>query len=262
MYSSTTSRHIPKWIIAALTLVLLLSVWEICVDAGGISPKVLAAPSAVFRALVTYRSTLFTAASYTLVEGLCGFVLSVIAGLALGLCMHTWRTAQAALSPLISLLQMLPLITVAPLFVIWFGFEPLGKVIMVAVFSTFPIAVQTARGLNAVPRFYEEVALTSGAGRAWTLFHVKLRVAAGPLLGGMRIAATYVFATAATAEYLGAKSGLGISLLGAFNSFNTPLIFAATVLIIAMTGLLLLILSGIERLFSTSESTTASGEIS
>ena len=79
------------------------------------------------------------------------------------------------------------MITVAPLFMIWFGFEPLGKIVIVAVFGVFPIAVQTARGLTAVPQFYEDVALTCGATRAWALWHVKLRVAARQIFGGIRI---------------------------------------------------------------------------
>ena len=93
------------------------------------------------------------------------------------------------------------------------------------------------------------MALTCGAGRAWTLFHVKLRVAARQIIGGMRIAAVYVFGTAVTAEYLGARNGLGIVLQGAFNSFRTPLILAATVLIVALTGILCGLVALVERIW-------------
>lgn len=90
--------------------------------------------------------------------------------------------------------------------------------------------------------------MTCGASRAWTLFHVDLRVAARQIFGGVRVSAAYVFATAATAEYLGARSGLGIWLQAAYNSFQTPRIFAATFVIIIMTGLLLLAVHAVERL--------------
>ena len=153
--------------------------------------------------------------------------------------------------------QTIPLITIAPLFMIWFGFEPLGKIVIVAVFGVFPVAVQTCRGMLAVPQFYEDVALTCGATRAWALWHVKLRVAARQVFGGLRISAAYVFGTAVTAEYLGAMNGLGIWLQAAFNSFRTPLIFSATIMVVALTALLLTIISLAERLLLGPDDTIA-----
>ena len=76
---------------------------------------------------------------------------------------------------------------------------------IVTVFGLFPITVQTIRGLEAVPQFYSDVALTCGATKAWTLWHVKLRVAARQIYGGIRVSAAYIFATAATAERAEAK---------------------------------------------------------
>ena len=142
----------------------------------------------------------------------------------------------------------MPLISIAPLFLIWFGFEISGKIVIVAVFGLFPIAVQTVRGLEAVPQFYSDVALTCGATRAWTLWHVKLRVAARQIYGGIRVSAAYIFATATTAEYLGARKGLGIWLQAAYNSFRTPLIFSATLVIIVITGILMCLVNLSERM--------------
>ena len=121
----------------------------------------------------------------------------------------------------------------------------------------FPVAVQTCRGMLAVPQFYEDVALTCGATRAWALWHVKLRVAARQVFGGLRISAAYVFGTAVTAEYLGAMNGLGIWLQAAFNSFRTPLIFSATIMVVALTALLLTIISLAERLLLGPDDTIA-----
>lgn len=243
-HSTDTSR---RWGIGFLTIALLLSAWEIAVDLGNVSPRVLAAPSAIARTIVESADTLIPASTVTLAEGFIGFGISIIVGLFVGVALYLSKLFSAAFYPLLAMAQTLPLITVAPLFVMWFGFEPLGKIVMVAMFATFPIAVQTYRGLSAVPAFYSDVALTCGATRAWTLFHVKLRVAAHHIIGGMKISAAYVFATAATAEYLGARTGLGIVLLSGFTSFRTPLIFASTFIIMAMTGVLLGILALIER---------------
>ena len=239
----------------ALHRCVLLAVWEVWAHVAANSPTVAsnpsrkpASPSEILAATVRTWPTLWPAAKATAYEGFVGFAIAAVLGVAFGMLFHCSRTLDAALSPLLAAAQTLPLIAIAPLFLIWFGFEPEGKIAIVALFGLFPIAVQTLRGLDAVPEFYSDVALTCGATRTWTLWHVKLRVAARQIFGGLRISAAYVFATAATAEYLGARGGLGIWLQSAYNSFNTRLVFAATLVIIVMTGLLLLALSLIERL--------------
>lgn len=226
------------------TFAVLIAMWQICVCAGKISPRVLSSPWQICVCLVEYWSSVLSSATLiTGLEGFLGFLASIPLGLALGIGLYSSKTVQASLYPLIVVAQMLPLITIAPLFIIWFGFSPAGKGVMVAVFSVFPIAVQTFRGLKKVPEEYVDVAKSCGAGRFWILLHVKLRLAAPQIFGGMKIGTAYVFATAATAEYLGARNGLGIVLQSAFESFQTPLIFSATIVIIAMTALLWLLVS-------------------
>lgn len=233
------------------TFVILLALWQICVCAGKVSPRVLSSPWQILLCLVEYwPSVLSSATLITGLEGLLGFLASIPLGLALGVGLYSSKTVQASLYPLIVVAQMLPLITIAPLFIIWFGFSPVGKGVMVAVFSIFPIAVQAFRGLERVPEEYVDVAKSCGAGTFWILFHVKLRLAAPQIFGGLKIATAYVFATAATAEYLGARNGLGIVLQSAFESFQTPLIFSATIVIIAMTALLWAFVAISERIIS------------
>ena len=242
------------------TVAVLLGVWEAAVRFGHISERVLASPSQIVSSMMRTWPQLAQASAITAYEALVGFVIAVAAGVLIGIGLHLWRTFDRACMPLLVGAQTIPLITIAPLFMIWFGFEVFGKIVIVAVFGVFPVAVQTARGLNAVPRFYEDVALTCGATRAWTLFHVKMVVAARQIFGGIRITAAYVFGTAVTAEYLGAMNGLGIWLQAAFNSFRTPLIFSATVVVVAMTALLIGAISLAERLLLGPDDTIAFNE--
>ena len=219
-------RRIPT-LIAVITL---LVVWEAWVRLGHVPSTMIAAPSEIAQATVETWPTLWPATEVTLLEGTVGFLFAVTCGILIGILLYCSRIADAALFPLLSAAQTMPLISIAPLFLIWFGFEVSGKIVIVAVFGLFPIAVQTIRGLEAVPQFYSDVALTCGATRAWTLWHVKLR------------------ATATTAEYLGARKGLGIWLQAAYNSFRTPLIFSATLVIIVITGMLMCLVNLSERL--------------
>ena len=241
----------------AFTVGGLLIVWEIAVDAGHISQRVLASPSQIAASIVKTWPDLWEATAITTSEAITGFLIAAVAGVLIGIGLYVSKTLYRGIYPLLAAAQTIPLITIAPLFMIWFGFEPLGKIVIVAVFGVFPVAVQTCRGMLAVPQFYEDVALTCGATRAWALWHVKLRVAARQVFGGLRISAAYVFGTAVTAEYLGAMNGLGIWLQAAFNSFRTPLIFSATIMVVALTALLLTIISLAERLLLGPDDTIA-----
>ena len=241
----------------AVTVGGLLIVWEIAVDAGHISQRVLASPSQIAASIVKTWPDLWEATAITTYEAITGFLIAAVAGVRIGIGLYVSKTLYHGIDPLLAAAQTIPLITIAPLFMIWFGFEPLGKIVIVAVFGVFPVAVQTCRGMLAVPQFYEDVALTCGATRAWALWHVKLRVAARQVFGGLRISAAYVFGTAVTAEYLGAMNGLGIWLQAAFNSFRTPLIFSATIMVVALTALLLTIISLAERLLLGPDDTIA-----
>lgn len=234
-----------------------LIVWEIAVDAGHISQRVLASPSQIAASIIKTWPDLWEATAITTYEAITGFLIAAVAGVLIGIGLYVSKTLYRGIYPLLAAAQTIPLITIAPLFMIWFGFEPLGKIVIVAVFGVFPVAVQTCRGMLAVPQFYEDVALTCGATRAWALWHVKLRVAARQVFGGLRISAAYVFGTAVTAEYLGAMNGLGIWLQAAFNSFRTPLIFSATIMVVALTALLLTIISLAERLLLGPDDTIA-----
>ena len=241
----------------AFTVGGLLIVWEIAVDAGHISQRVLASPSQIAASIVKTWPDLWEATAITTYEAITGFLIAAVAGVLIGIGLYVSKTLYRGIYPLLAAAQTIPLITIAPLFMIWFGFEPLGKIVIVAVFGVFPVAVQTCRGMLAVPQFYEDVALTCGATRAWALWHVKLRVAARRGFGGLRISAAYVFGTAVTAEYLRAMNGLGIWLQAAFNSFRTPLIFSATIMVVALTALLLTIISLAERLLLGPDDTIA-----
>lgn len=243
-FARTLKRRIPTLI----AVVLLLAIWEAWVRIGHVPSTMISAPSQIVEATIDTWPTLGPATAVTAFEGVIGFLFAIAAGVLIGIALYCWRTFNAAFYPLLAAAQTLPLISIAPLFLIWFGFEVSGKIVIVAIFGLFPIAVQTFRGLQAVPPFYSDVALTCGATRAWTLWHVKLRVAARQIFSGIRVSAAYVFATASTAEYLGARKGLGIWLQAAYNSFRTPLIFSATIVIIAMTCVVMLAVNAAERL--------------
>lgn len=248
MTQSRSKRTLLTYLPTLISVVIILLIWQFACQYFGISQNLIPTPIAIAQSTVDALPTLLPAALVTTQETLIGFALAIICGILLGVFFHISKLIKSALFPLLCAAQTMPLISIAPIFLIWFGFEISGKVVIVMIFSMFPIAVQTVRGLDAVPSFYTDVALTCGASTTWTLWHVKLRVAARQIFGGIKISAAYVLGTAATAEYLGARNGLGIWLQFAYNSFRTPLIFSATIVIIALTSALMLLINAIEKL--------------
>ena len=102
-------------------------VWELCVRVGGVSERTLAAPSQIVASMIRTWPDLMAAAAVTTVEAVAGFLIAVAAGVIIGIGLHLSKTLDRAVSPLLVAAQTIPLITIAPLFVIWFGFEPFAR---------------------------------------------------------------------------------------------------------------------------------------
>ena len=137
--------------------------------------------------------------------------------------------------PLLVISQTIPVVAIAPLLIIWFGFGMTSKILLVALFGVFPIIVAFTKGLAAPSRDQIDVARSLGASPAWIFSHLRMPAALGDFITGLRIAVTYGPATAATAEFVGAENGLGIYLLTAQGSFRTELVFFGAGILTLMT---------------------------
>ena len=241
------STHFSRIIPTLLTVLPLGIVWQLSANTSPTVARAFASPSAILEAVQLNWSTLTMHASVTITEAAWGFALAVVLGIVVGVALYLWQLANAAVMPILTTIQTLPLISITPFVLWWFGFDELGKIVIVAVFGAFPIAIQTSRGLHAVPQYFADVALTCGATRSWTLWHVLLRAAARQIFSGIRIAGTYTLGTAATAEYMGSRHGIGIFLQSAYNSFQAPLVWACTLSIAVLTGVLMLVIVAAER---------------
>ncbi|MDK6249939.1 ABC transporter permease [Alloscardovia omnicolens] len=231
-----------------IVLAIVCTAWQISADKNPTVARAFASPSAIIEAVRLNWPTLTMHLSVTIFEAAWGFALAVVIGILLGVALYLWSLANAAFMPILTTIQTLPLISITPFVLWWFGFDEIGKIVLVAVFGAFPIAIQTSRGLRAVPQYFADVALTCGATRSWTLWHVLIRVATRQIFSGIRIAGTYTLGTAATAEYMGSRRGIGIFLQSAYNSFQAPLVWACTLSIALLTGILMLVIVATERI--------------
>ena len=143
-FAHVCKRRIPT----VIAVVLLLAVWEAWVRIGNVPSTMIAAPSEIAQATVETWSTLWPATQVTLLEGTVGFLFAVLFGILIGILLYCSCIANAALFPLLSAAQTMPLISIAPLFLIWFGFEISGKIVIVyGWMSPFvePIPMQTSK---------------------------------------------------------------------------------------------------------------------
>lgn len=225
-------------LLAALTL---LGVWEAYARASGVPPQILPPPTRIAAASLGALDVLVWHATQTVAETLAGFVLAILVATLFAGLMDVVPSARRALLPLLVASQTVPIVALAPLLVLWFGFGALPKVLVVLLVCFFPMVVAAAQGLSATDPELVKLYRTFGASRMQLFRLVRVPTALPALFAGMRIAATYSVIGAIFGEYVGAERGLGIFLQTAKNAYRTDLVFGA----IGLTALLSLSLYGL-----------------
>lgn len=231
-------RILPPLIVAAC----LLAGWETYCRVAEVSPMILPAPSGVVRALVLNRAEIGGHALSTLSVAALGFALSVCFAFAASALLHVAPLAERGLMPLFAASQTVPLVALAPLMILWFGFGLLPKLLLVILVTFFPMLLSLLSGYRQTPAAFADLLASMGAGR-WAVFRrAALPSARSSFFAGLRISATYAVVAAIFAEYAGARRGLGIYILAAKNNFRADLVLAA---VVVSAGLTLALLGGV-----------------
>ena len=143
-------------------MAVVIAIWEATIRLFHVPTFVLPAPTAVIRSLIESRTQLARAAEATALEILLGFVLAAVIGIAIALVIVRFERFGSALYPLIVLFQNVPKVALAPIFILWFGFDLAPKVVLIVVIAFFPVAIDMLAGLQSVdPSF---VALMQSVG--------------------------------------------------------------------------------------------------
>ena len=241
--SATASVLPPVAVVVALVIA-----WEAYVGLSGINPVTLPAPSRIIESGLANRDVIFDNTIVTLKETVAGLAVSVSLGVVLALLIDLFAPARRALYPLLVGSQTLPIVVIAPLLVLWFGFDLTPKILVVTLYTFFPITVAFAAGLAATDREALLLMHTLGAGRLRTLQVLRIPQALPYLFTGLRIAVTYAVVGAVFAEWVGAREGLGLYVLLMKNAFRTDLVFAAVFVIAALSLLLFALVGVMEKL--------------
>jgi len=233
---------------AFVLVITLLALWELYVGAGYISSQVLPAPTAIVRALIDNREIIYDNTVQTLLETVLGMVAATLLGLLLAVMLDISQWLRRAIYPLLVTSQTIPIIALAPLLLIWLGYDIRPKLIVVTLYCFFPIAVACADGLAGAEPELIKLLRSMRASRWQILRLVRLPGAMPAFFSGLRIAATYSVTGAIVGEFVGAEKGLGIYMQREANSFATVQVFAAILVTAALSLLLFGLVSLIERI--------------
>jgi ABC-type nitrate/sulfonate/bicarbonate transport system permease component len=223
---------------AAVLIVAILVGWELYARFSGIKVTTLPAPSRVVDQIIRNYAVLADNALPTIQATLAGFSLSVSAAFVFSVLVDFFRPVRRALFPVLIISQTLPLVAIAPLIVLWFGFGLLPKILLVTLVTFFPMMVALVQGYESTEKEMEWLLASMGAPR-WKVFLLARLPSAIPyFFTGLRISITYAVVGAIFAEYAGAAKGLGIYMLSAKNNFRPDLVLAAVAISAAMTLIL------------------------
>src|SRR5690349_14014799 len=210
-------------------VIALIVLWEAGTRAFGVPVFLLPPPSAVVGAMIKHAALLGAASGVTTLEIVLGFALSIAVGIPLALMIFLWPPFARAVLPLLISSQAMPKVAVAPLFLVWFGFGLVPKVLIAFLIAFFPVVINTAVGLAAIEPEKIHLARSMGLGAWDTFFKIRLPDALPAIFAGLKISITLAVVGAVVGEFVGGDAGLGYLLMVANGSMDTQLLFAGIV---------------------------------
>jgi NitT/TauT family transport system permease protein len=224
-----------------IVLALVLAIWELAVRVENIPPYVLPAPGLILQTLIADWALLMQSLLVTLITTVEGFLLAAIGGIGLAVLFNQWRWVEYSFYPYAVILQVTPIVAVAPLLLIYLP-QQLAVLACAWIVAFFPVLANTTLGLNSIDRNLADLFSLYGASRGQILWNLKLPSALPYMLGGLRIAGGLSLIGAVVAEIAagaaGAGSGLAYRIAESGYRLNIPRMFAA-LLLLAVAGIVI-----------------------
>ena len=231
-----------------LIFALLFLTWEFAVRLTGIKEYLLPPPSKVWVEFVKRFDPVMASAWVTTKEILAGYALAIVVSIPLAMTIAYSRFMEQAVYPVIVFLQIIPKIAIAPLFIIWFGFGFMPKLLLVFLLSFFPIVVSSIAGFKSADRDVMDFARTTGASGWRLFFKIRLPQALPQIFTGLKVGAALAATAAVVAEFVASDKGLGYLLLQYNGNLDTPMVFATIVLLSLIGVMVYYVVEIIERL--------------
>jgi putative hydroxymethylpyrimidine transport system permease protein len=242
-----------RWALPALLLAALIGAWQLAASTGALAdtlnldPLLVPSPLEVAEALWQSRSLLAENAWVTLKEVVLGFGVAVAVGLAFAVALHLSEVLRLAFYPVLVASQTIPIVAIAPILVVWFGWGIAPKLWIIALICFFPITVNTLDGLRSVDPEATKMMRTLDASRRQVLWRVEAPTALPYFFSGAKIAAAVAVIAALFAELAGGESGLGVLIRQDTAVLETARAFAAVAVLSVIAVALFALLALAER---------------
>ena len=226
------------WMIRLASMVTVLGAWEFV--GRRTSPLFLSYPTAVVKAgaMMIASGELIGALVSSLQTVIVGFFIAAVAGIVLGLLIGCYRTVDAATDWLINALYATPLVAVIPLVILWLGLGDAAKLFVVTILAVFPVLINTAAGVRAVPQSLIEVSTAFAASERQVFVKIILPSAVPYMMTGLRLAIGRAIIGMVVAEFFTAITGLGALIVKYGNRYDTASMFVP-ILVLMLLGILL-----------------------
>ncbi len=233
------------WSISAI--VFLVIIWQLVCSLGLIEGYMLPAPMDVLNAFVEDFGQLMKHLKVTLIEAVIGLLFGVLLGFLVAVLMDAFEPLYKAFYPVIVLSQTIPTVAIAPLLVLWFGYEMLPKVILVVITTFFPIVVGLLNGFKSADVDELKLLKAMGASKLQIFLHIKFPGALGQFFAGLKISASYAVVGAVISEWLGGFEGLGVYMTRVKKAFAFDKMFAVIFMISIVSLLLMKLVEVLQR---------------
>ena len=230
-----------------IAVVALLLIWQFVCTIGLVPPFMLPSPVKVLQAFVEELPLLFENSIVTLQEAFIGLFLGVIVGFITAVLMDTFDILYKAFYPLLVITQTIPSVAIAPLLVLWFGYEMTPKIILIVISTFFPITVGLLDGFRSTDKDTIGLLRSMGANRLQIFRYIKFPSALPQLFSGLRIAAAYSVVGAVISEWLGGFGGLGVYMTRVKKAFAFDKMFAVIFLISGISLTLMFLVNLAEK---------------
>jgi putative hydroxymethylpyrimidine transport system permease protein len=231
----------------AVLVAALVGAWELYARVGSVDDFILPAPTEIAEALWRDRALLWDNLLVTAQEVGLGILVALVLGFALAVALHFSGTLRRGTYPLLVASQAVPIVIIAPLLVVWFGFGIVPKLAIIALVCFFPVVVTTLDALDGADPDQLKLMRTLDASRWQAFWYAEAPAALPAALSGAKIAVAVAVIGAVFAEYAGSSEGLGHLMLQAIPQLETPRAYAAVVLLAAFAVALFSALGLAER---------------
>lgn len=241
------ARYSSLWVSLAVLGVVAIA-WELSVRLLKIPPFILPSPILVGSVLIDSAPVLAAHTWYTLQACLLGFLLALIVGIIFAVLTVQSRLIEQTTNTLLVSMNSIPKVAIAPLFIVWLGTGLQPKVAIAMLVAVFPIVVETVHGLKSANPDMLDLARVLGASRLKLLTKIQFPHALPNLFAGMKVGIALALVGGIVGEFVASRQGLGYAILVAQGQFDTPMIFAALVILALLGTALFYAVEFLERL--------------